>query len=476
MSGAAELAMAAILRKKGRRNNKPSSGVTQEVEVERVPENQPQNPFTEIHILASHSDVIRTIIPLDGHRFLSVSDDHTAIVWSTNSSSPLCVLTGHTGPVICSATMMSVQHDEDRAYPLKEQVLLTGSLDKTIRVWSLDTGECMRVLKDHFTYVKVLCDSCVENLFCAGGTDLHLWNLEGDLLHTVILNGEDISHVLAIPHGRIVVAAANTLEVFKVPTSPEILQELEKIKKLAPNHREMILSLETLSGSHFVSSSLDGTIIIWNSTNLTMLIQLNHQKDYLVNHTYPYCVHHTLSIDQKFLFAAVGRGLALYTLNGDCIWRRENAHHSKILYLCLVYNGMFLASCSEDGSIRLWGAVGSMEQPTEGSMLLHKEISDSSLERLLGKSVNSKEKKRLLRKEDKYKIPSPVLLGECMSHSGAVQKVLAFDDNTMVSCGSDGVIILWKDGAQESELRNEQIRKILHFNSVKDEMPQESQS
>ncbi|KAJ8017668.1 WD repeat-containing protein 41 [Holothuria leucospilota] len=160
------------------------------VEVERVPENQPQNPFTEIHILASHSDVIRTIIPLDGHRFLSVSDDHTAIVWSTNSSSPLCVLTGHTGPVICSATMMSVQHDEDRAYPLKEQVLLTGSLDKTIRVWSLDTGECMRVLKDHFTYVKVLCDSCVENLFCAGGTDLHLWNLEGDLLHTVILNGE----------------------------------------------------------------------------------------------------------------------------------------------------------------------------------------------------------------------------------------------------------------------------------------------
>ncbi|XP_071844709.1 WD repeat-containing protein 41-like isoform X1 [Apostichopus japonicus] len=471
MSGGADLAMAALLRKKGRRsaNYKATSSAAHEMEVERAPENQPQNPFTEIHILTNHSDVIRTIIPIDGHRFVSVSDDHTAVVWSTNCSNPLFVLNGHAGPVVCAMGMTMVQYDAERGYALKEQILLTGSLDKTIRVWSLESGECINILKDHNTYVKVLSVSGVENLFCAGGNNLHLWNLDGELLHTVILNGEDVSHILDVIGGRIVVAAANTLEAFKVPDTPDILQELEKIKKLAPNHREMILSLEMVSGSFFASSSLDGTIKIWSVATMTVTRSLNQEKDYLLDHSYPYCVHHFLSIDQNFLFAAVGRGIALFSLSGDCLWHKVNAHHSKILFLCLVYNGMFLASCSEDGTIRLWGAEEFADQPLEGKSLLSKEIPESSLERLLGRSITTREKRRLLRKEEKYKVPSPVLLGECVSHSGAVQKLLTFNDNTMVSYGSDGIVILWKDGAKESELRNDQIRKILHFNSQVDQ-------
>lgn len=469
MNGAADLAMAALLRKKGRRTTKATSYAAHELEVERAPENQPQNPFTEISILTNHSDVIRTIIPIDGHRFVSVSDDHTAIVWSTNCSSPLFVLSGHTGPVVSAMGMTMVRYDSERGYPLKEQILLTGSLDKTIRVWSLESGQCINTLKDHNTYIKVLSDSGVENLFCAGGNNLHLWNLDGELLHTVILNGEDISHILAIKDRRIVVAASNTLEAFKLPETPDILQELEKIKKLAPNHREMILNLDMVSGSFFASSSLDGTIKIWSVATLTVAMHLNQEKDYLVDHSYPYSVHHFLSIDQNYLFATVGRGLALFSLSGDCLWRKVNAHQSKILFLCLVYNGKFLASCSEDGTIRLWGAEDFSEQPTEGKSLLSKEGPESSLERLLGRSIQTKEKRRLLRKEDKYRVPSPVLLGECMSHSGAVQKLLTFNDNTMVSYGSDGIIILWKDGAKESEMRNDQIRKILHFSNPVDQ-------
>lgn len=88
-------------------------------------------------------------------RFVSVSDDHTAVVWSTNCSNPLFVLNGHAGPVVCAMGMTMVQYDAERGYALKEQILLTGSLDKTIRVWSLESGECINILKDHNTYVKV---------------------------------------------------------------------------------------------------------------------------------------------------------------------------------------------------------------------------------------------------------------------------------------------------------------------------------
>lgn len=65
-----------------------------------------------------------------------------------------------------------------------------------------------------------------------------------------------MSHILDVIGGRIVVAAANTLEAFKVPDTPDILQELEKIKKLAPNHREMILSLEMVSGKLIKTASV----------------------------------------------------------------------------------------------------------------------------------------------------------------------------------------------------------------------------
>lgn len=53
-----------------------------------------------------------------------------------------------------------------------------------------------------------------------------------------------------------------------------------------------------MAGSFFASSSLDGTIKIWSVATLTVAMHLNQEKDYLVDHSYPYSVHHFLSIDQ----------------------------------------------------------------------------------------------------------------------------------------------------------------------------------
>lgn len=45
-------------------------------------------------------------------------------------------------------------------------------------------------------------------------------------------------------------------------------------------------------------------------------------------------------------------------------------------------------------------------------------------------------------------------VGEMWGHSDAITTLLAFSQDSFVSCAADGLVVLWKDGRSQSELRN----------------------
>src|SRR5262249_14614689 len=85
----------------------------------------------EVQRLAGHSDVVWTVaLSSDGCRALSGSQDRTVRLWDTDTGKEACpTMKGHT-EVISSVAFLP---DGTRA--------LSACWDKTIRIWDLETGK-----------------------------------------------------------------------------------------------------------------------------------------------------------------------------------------------------------------------------------------------------------------------------------------------------------------------------------------------
>eukprot|EP00057_Strongylocentrotus_purpuratus_P007497 XP_011661971.1 PREDICTED: WD repeat-containing protein 41-like [Strongylocentrotus purpuratus] len=336
-------------------------------QVEILQDDQPLNPYTEIQILHDHTDLIKFLLPISENKFLSVSDDNTGIIWDVTTGLKLCTLVGHTRPITCASLMRPPVDDESREVEMSHYLLLTGSSDRTIRVWSTENGACLQIITEHNATTKAILSFPNNGLFCTGGQDLFLWNSDGRLLQTIKQEAEDVSdcpladikHMLAVCEDRFVVAAGSALEVYGIEAQIGQLGvtsfQMRRVKKLVPQHREAVMCLTRISDSYFASASLDGTVKVWNSHTLSTSRQLNHINEYEKN-GFPWCVQHLIPLDTKHLCITIGSGLAVFDIvTGDCLWKQANAHFSKITFISIINDGRFLATCSEDGTIRLWG-------------------------------------------------------------------------------------------------------------------------
>ena len=73
----------------------------------------------------------------DGQSVVSGSDDKTVRLWSVESGELLQTMEGHTSPV------MSVSFSPDG------QSVVSGSKDKTVRLWSVESDELLRTMEGH---------------------------------------------------------------------------------------------------------------------------------------------------------------------------------------------------------------------------------------------------------------------------------------------------------------------------------------
>lgn len=92
------------------------------------------------------------------------SYDRTARVWNLDTGEELRVLTGHTRGVRC------LQFDEAK--------LITGSMDRTLKIWNWRTGELIRTLEGHTE--GIVCLNFNDHLLASGSADsnIKIWNFK----------------------------------------------------------------------------------------------------------------------------------------------------------------------------------------------------------------------------------------------------------------------------------------------------------
>lgn len=106
--------------------------------------------------------------PKDTNTFASASLDKTIKMWGLNSSQPNFTLEGHEKGVNC----IDFFHGGDKPY------LMSGSDDKTVRIWDFQTKACVKVLEGHTNNISDVCFHPELPLIITGSEDgsVRLWN------------------------------------------------------------------------------------------------------------------------------------------------------------------------------------------------------------------------------------------------------------------------------------------------------------
>ena len=125
----------------------------------------------------AHSDYIWKVIPLRNNRIASCSWDRTIKIWNSNYPYNLIsTIKGHTSYV-------------DSIIKLKDKdILISGSLDKTLRKWNLLTYQCITIINnvDCFSWNSLL--EIDNNRVIVGGRYITIVNISNDIIEYQIRN------------------------------------------------------------------------------------------------------------------------------------------------------------------------------------------------------------------------------------------------------------------------------------------------
>ncbi|MGK7888097.1 MAG: protein kinase [Leptolyngbyaceae cyanobacterium] len=208
--------------------------------------------WTCSHTLTQHDAWVRSIaLSGDGRLLASGSGDKTVRLWSVQSGDLLHTLTGH------STWVRAIAISPDA------QVVASGSNDKSIRLWDVYSGSPLSELQGHSDWVRTVAFMADGQTLLSAGQDktIRLWDIPSGTEVQRLTGHQHWVVTLAIdPLGRYVASGSRdrTIRLWNLGTG----QCFHCLK----GHMGEVLSLAiSPNGQRVISSSADQTIRIWEA-------------------------------------------------------------------------------------------------------------------------------------------------------------------------------------------------------------------
>jgi len=304
-----------------------------------------------VRTFGGHKDFVKSVcLSADGRYALSGSDDKTLKLWDAASGRCLRTFEGHTKSV------ESVCRSADGRFAL------SGGRDYTLKLWDAATGRCLRTFEGHTYQVTSVCLSADGRYAMSGSEDktLKLWEIAtGRCLrtfegHTGWVNSACLS---ADGHHALSGSGDGTLKLWEVATG-------RCLRTFEGHTNDVYSACLSANGRYALSGSHDNTLKLWEVETARCLRTFEGHTSYVGS----VC----LSADGRYALSAGGGGdntLKLWEVaSGRCL-RTFEGHHRGVTSVCLSADGRYAMSGSDDRTLRLWGMHLDVEPPAVPLML-----------------------------------------------------------------------------------------------------------
>lgn len=196
-------------------------------------------------IVKGDKDITCFTLSADGELLVTGSSDSTITIWSKKTGEMIHTLNGHSGRVNSVAISKNANQ------------ILSGSADKSVRLWNALTGRAIRVVGRHDSEVTTVNFVCNDQYAVSGGLksqneNLRLWNIEGKEAPPAF--------------------DRTTTKVFKAPAPPrtfpnDATESNESDKPSSGFYPGILVCCVNSDGSLILTGNEESILEVWDATN-----------------------------------------------------------------------------------------------------------------------------------------------------------------------------------------------------------------
>ncbi|KAG0615652.1 hypothetical protein M758_5G058100 [Ceratodon purpureus] len=203
-------------------------------------------------VIKAHGGAVRTVaFSCDGRCLLTGSDDKTIKVWLVQGQKFLATLTGHINWV------RSAEFHPDGG------TIVSGSDDRTVRLWDFERHECLQQFSDGMGMINSVRFHPNGSLLGTGGSDncVQIWDIRSKMLvQHYAANAGVVNSVCFHPSGNFLLSTCedSTIRIWDLREG-QILYSLQ-------GHEGPTLCAEfSPTGEYFASGSADEHVMLWRT-------------------------------------------------------------------------------------------------------------------------------------------------------------------------------------------------------------------
>ncbi|MBN1875578.1 MAG: CHAT domain-containing protein [Anaerolineae bacterium] len=287
--------------------------------------------------LKGHKDKVITVaVTPDGQWAVSGSQDKTLKVWDLMTGAEIVTLIGHTDKINAVAIMSSGQR------------VVSGSQDGTLKIWNLTTGMEEQTLSGQkvgsITAVIVTPDEQHVVSGSKNGT-LKVWNLmTGEEIQTLIGHTDAINAIAMMPDGQRVLSASEdkTIKEWNLMTGLE--------ERTLGTHSSSVSAIAVMpDGCYAISASVLGDFKIWNLLTGKMIRMPGHTS--LVSAVV------VTSSRQQMVSASWDKTIKVWDLTTGKAECTLFGHTDKVTAMTVTPDKRYIVSASLDKTLKVWSLM-----------------------------------------------------------------------------------------------------------------------